>query len=82
MSNNKQSSVYFYRIESQKLIIKALRNEITRKEWVLLENKLGEQAEAMHREEIVNAVDGFPIHARHLNGEEYYNEHYGNTNRN
>ena len=34
------------------------------------------QAKAMHKVEIVNAVDGFPIHARHMDGEEYYNETY------
>ena len=51
MSNNKQSSVDFYRIESQKLMIKAIRKEITEKEWRLLENKLGEQVKAMHKEE-------------------------------
>ena len=52
MSNNKQSSIDFYRIESQKLMIKAIRKEITEKEWRLSENKLGEQAKAMHKEEI------------------------------
>lgn len=35
-----------------------------------------EQAKAMEKEQIVCAVDGFPISKRHLNGEEYYNEIY------
>jgi len=72
MSNNKQSSVEFLKE----------RIKVTNKEVYAELFEDIEQAEAMHREEIVNAVDGFPIHARHLNGEEYYNEHYGNTNRN
>jgi hypothetical protein len=32
---------------------------------------------AMHKVEVVNAVDGFPIHTRHMDGEEYYNEIFG-----
>ena len=35
-----------------------------------------EQAKEMEKQQIVNAVDGFPISKRHLNGEEYYNETY------
>jgi len=38
-----------------------------------------QQAKAIHKEEIENAVDGFPIHTRSLNGNDYYNEHYGNN---
>lgn len=40
-------------------------------------SKLFEQAEAMRKAEIVNAVDGFPVHTRHLLGDDYYNEVYG-----
>jgi hypothetical protein len=36
-----------------------------------------EQAKQMHKEEIVNAVDGFPLDKRHLDGEDYYQETYG-----
>tara|TARA_R110000868_G_scaffold28617_2_gene107095 strand:+ start:859 stop:1098 length:240 start_codon:yes stop_codon:yes gene_type:complete len=39
-----------------------------------------EQAKEMEREQIVNAVDGFPISKRHLDGEEYYKETYGGNN--
>ena len=35
-----------------------------------------EQAKEMEKQQIVNAVDGFPISKRHLDGEEYYNETY------
>jgi hypothetical protein len=36
-----------------------------------------EKAKQMHKEEIVNAVDGYPLDKRHLDGEDYYNETYG-----
>lgn len=36
-----------------------------------------EQAKQMEKQQIVNAVDGFPLSKRHLDGEEYYNETYG-----
>lgn len=35
-----------------------------------------EQALAMEKEQIVDAVDGFPLDKRHLDGEQYYNETY------
>ena len=80
MSNNKQSSIDFYRIESQKLMIKAIRKEITEKEWRLSENKLGEQARAMHKEEQINTFK----HAQVLmvmdsskRAEQWYNETFG-----
>lgn len=37
------------------------------------------QAEQTFEQQIINAVDGFPIHTRHMDGEEYYNETYGKT---
>ena len=30
----------------------------------------------IEKEQIVNAVDGFPLANRHLNGDQYYNETY------
>jgi hypothetical protein len=36
-----------------------------------------EELKAMHREEIIDAVDGFPIQNRNLDGKDYYNETYG-----
>ena len=32
------------------------------------------KAKEMEKEQIVNAVDGFPLENRHLDGEKYYNE--------
>jgi hypothetical protein len=54
-------------------------------EFIKLESTIGvygimyellEQAKQMEREQIVNAVDGFPLDKRHLEGEQYYNETY------
>ena len=42
--------------------------------------RLEKRTKAMHKVEIVNAVDGFPIHTRHMDGEEYYNETFGGNN--
>jgi hypothetical protein len=33
-----------------------------------------EQAKEMEKQQIIDAVDGFPLHNRHLDGEQYYNE--------
>jgi hypothetical protein len=33
-----------------------------------------EQAKEMEKQQIMDAVDGFPLHNRHLDGEQYYNE--------
>ena len=38
-----------------------------------------EQAKQMEKEQIINAVDGFPLNNRNLEGEQYYNETYGKT---
>jgi hypothetical protein len=34
----------------------------------------------MEKEQIVNAVDGFPLYTRDLLGDDYYNELYGGDN--
>lgn len=39
--------------------------------------ELFEQAKAMEKEQIVNAVDGFPLNNRNLEGEQYYEQTYG-----
>jgi hypothetical protein len=36
-----------------------------------------QQAKEMHRQEIINAVDGFPLSNRGLNGTDYYEQTYG-----
>jgi hypothetical protein len=35
------------------------------------------QARQMEKEQIVNAVDGFPLNNRNLEGEQYYEQTYG-----
>lgn len=49
---SKQTALDWYRLESQKLMIKAIREEISNEEWRLLENKLGEEAKQIEREQI------------------------------
>lgn len=34
------------------------------------------QAKTMEKQQIIDAVDGFPLDKRHLEGEQYYNETY------
>ena len=55
------------------------------KEFVKLESTIGvhgvmyeliEQAKEMEKQQIMDAVDGFPLDKRHLEGEEYYNQTY------
>jgi hypothetical protein len=55
------------------------------KEFVKLESTIGvhgvmyeliEQAKEMEKQQIMDAVDGFPLDKRHLEGEQYYNETY------
>jgi hypothetical protein len=40
------------------------------------------QAKQMEKEQIVNAVDGFPLYTRDLLGNDYYNELYGGQDEN
>jgi hypothetical protein len=42
--------------------------------------ELFEQAKEMEKEQIVNAVDGFPLNNRNLEGEQYYEQTYGGKN--
>jgi len=46
-------------------------------EQVLEFMPLLEQAKEIEKEQIVNAVDGFPLPNRGLNGDEYYEQTYG-----
>jgi hypothetical protein len=76
---SKQTALNWYRLESQKLIIKAIRKEISNEEWRLLENKLGEEALQMEREQIEDAYgDGLNAHrVDFCNRNEYYQKTYG-----
>lgn len=66
MSNNKQTSVDWLFQQ----LWETPKDKFT---WY----SILEQAKKMEKQQIVNAVDGFPLSKRHLDGEEYYNETYG-----
>ncbi len=42
-------------------------------EWI----DIFKQAKEMEKQQIINAVDGFPLNNRNLEGEQYYAETYG-----
>ena len=46
-------------------------------DWLLEQE---ERYKQMEKEQIVNAVDGFPLYTRDLLGNDYYNELYGGEN--
>jgi hypothetical protein len=66
----KQTAVEFYRTELSALVS-------MKESTFQTENEIFEQAKQMEREQIVNAVDGFPLYTRDLLGNDYYNELYG-----
>ena len=55
-------------------------NKLTAVEWLMENLHTAKdpftQAKEMEKQQIVNAVDGFPLDKRHLSGEQYYNEEY------
>jgi predicted flavoprotein YhiN len=65
MSNNKQQTAVEWLEET---MLKPLI------QWP---DDIWEQAKEKHKEEIINAVDGFPLENRNLNGIEYYEQTYG-----
>jgi hypothetical protein len=76
MSNNKQSSVEWLKSTVKSMIEQGGDADLHAVLWHI------EQAKAMHRQEIINAVDGFPLENRNLNGTEYYEQTYGGNNDN
>jgi hypothetical protein len=75
MSNKQQTAVEWLidqLIEHRIIIVDKTTYQVKYKHEILLE-----QAKEMHRQEIVNAVDGFPLENRNLNGTEYYEQTYG-----
>ena len=69
------------KLMENKTAIEWLENEIVRLEILFaIPNaiyKLCEMAKEKEKKQIVNAVDGFPLENRNLDGEQYYNETYG-----
>ena len=82
MENNtkQQSSIEWYEQEINLLLAKYLCYEISEKDFIIMKRDIFYPAKEMHKVEIVNAVDGFPLPFRGLEGEDYYNEIYGGNN--
>lgn len=77
MSNNKQSSVEWFAIESWKLRIELEGGKISMGEYANKYYQLKEQAKAMHNEEIVKAYNHAYEEGWESNDwqpEQYYNE--------
>jgi hypothetical protein len=75
MSNKQQTAVEWLidqLIEHRIIIVDKTTYQVKYKHEILLE-----QAKEMHRQEIINAVDGFPLENRNLDGSEYYEKTYG-----
>ena len=73
MSNNKQQTVVEW---FKKELEDYGSNSHLSLDWNTFD-ELCQQAKEMHRQEIVNAVDGFPLANRNLDGSEYYEKTYG-----
>jgi hypothetical protein len=69
MSNKQQTSVEWQYIELSKFLTG--KSEFTHKSDILI------KAKEMEKEQIINAVDGFPLANRNLDGSEYYEKTYG-----
>jgi hypothetical protein len=81
MSNNKQSSLIWFAIESWKLGMQLQNQEISKDKHSVLWVDLLVKAKAMHKEEIKNAywagIDDHLNQNKMPNSEGYYNETYG-----
>lgn len=81
MKNNKQLTAVEWFIEQleekgdlrETTSIRNIQLNIDTTEYLDLKR----QAKEMEKEQIVNAVDGFPLENRNLNGTEYYEQTYG-----
>ena len=76
MSNNKQQTV----VEWLESIFYSQSKSVGFDKWVILESEMDriiDKAKEMEKEQIINAVDGFPLANRNLDGSEYYEKTYG-----
>ena len=73
----KQSSIEWYANASHELIVKKSNGEITEREFLTMHHNLFYDAEAMHKEEIKEAVDSCGYQDE---SEYYYNETFGGDN--
>ena len=72
---SKQSAVDWLEEQIKDIFYVAEASEMTKKF-----KSVYDQAKQMEKEQIVNAVDGFPLYTRDLLGDDYYNELYGGNN--
>jgi hypothetical protein len=66
---------------SKQTAVEWIVNEFNKERLIDLNQKttmylIVQQAKAMEKEQIIDAVDGFPLQNRNLDGEQYYNETY------
>ena len=78
MTNNKQSSVEWFANESCQLKVQLDNQEISVDEYAVAYVILLYKAKAMHKEEIMNANEDLST----ANGEQYYNETFGDESNN
>jgi hypothetical protein len=80
MSNNKQSSVEWYSVKRDVLEIKVRLGKLSANEYAEELAKAEQQAKAMHKEEIKQAImfgDCRGQISTYATSEEYYNETFG-----
>jgi len=70
MKDKQQTSVEWYAIEMAEYL-RSMYGE------GIINLDILKRAKEKHRQEIVNAVDGYPIANRYLDGNEYYEQTYG-----
>ena len=78
----KQSSIEWYAMASQELIVKKSNGEITEREFLTMHHNLFYDAEAMHSQEIQYAYweGGMDKPKGSKECEQYYNETFGGNN--
>lgn len=78
MSNNKQTAVDYIDKAIDKYLAYSVEGSHKAEPFTITDLRIAvEQAKEMEKQQILNAVDGFPLDKRHLSGEDYYNEEYG-----
>ena len=80
MSNNKQTSVEHIENAIQKYMA-YYEGHYKAELFTIIElNEAVKEAKEMHKQEIIDAVDGFPLENRNMSGVDYYEKTYGGNN--
>jgi len=77
MSNKQQTAVEWFSELSLNQFNLFQEGHISISEFKNRMSSIEIKAKEMHRQEIINAVDGYPIANRYLDGNEYYEQTYG-----